>query len=69
MIDVLSEFITVDECAGLLRMNRKTVYDAVKLGELPGAQRVRGAIRIHRGTVLAWFATGQTPVKQRRRSK
>lgn len=61
--------MTVDECAAYLRVNRKTIYDAVKEGGLPGARNVRGTIRIHKPTVLAWFASGEVPVKQRKRAK
>lgn len=65
----LATMATVDELAAYLRVNRKTIYDAVKQGELPGARNLRGTIRIHTPTVLAWFATGESPVKQSRRSK
>lgn len=64
-----SDIITVDELAAYMKVNRKTIYGAVKLGELPGAVRVCGAIRIHKPTVLAWLATGEVPVKQRKRAK
>lgn len=60
-----SDFITVDECAGLLRLNRKTVYDAIKGGQLAGARTVRGTIRIHRPTLLASFDGGDIPLKRR----
>ncbi len=69
MIEAASPIMTVDECAKYLRVNRKTIYDAVKRGELPGAQSIRGTIRIHRETVLAWFATGEAPAKQRKRTR
>lgn len=69
MTETLSEFISVTEAAAYLRVNRKTVYAAVRRGEFPGAQKVLGAIRIHRPTVLAWFATGEVPVKERKRTR
>jgi excisionase family DNA binding protein len=69
MTETTSEFMTVDETAAYMRVNRKTIYDAVKLGKFPGAQYVQGAIRIHRPTVVEWFATGEVPVKQRKRTK
>lgn len=50
------EMLTVDEAATLLRLNRKTVYVMVDKRQLPGAKRFRGAIRIHRPTLLAWMA-------------
>lgn len=64
-----SDIITVDEAATLLRLNRKTIYDAVKLGELPGARYVRGTIRIHKPTLLASFESMDVPSKQRKRSR
>jgi excisionase family DNA binding protein len=47
--------LTVDEVAELLRVDRKTVYEAVRVGELPGAVRVGRAIRVHRATFLLWL--------------
>ena len=61
------EVLTVDEVAELLRVNRKTVYAAIKLGEIPGARRIGGAIRLHRTTVLTWSAAGQGRVSRGRR--
>jgi excisionase family DNA binding protein len=61
------EVLTVDEVAELLRVNRKTVYAAIKLGEIPGARRIGGAIRLHRTTVLTWLAAGQGRVSRGRR--
>ena len=55
----LPEVLTVDELAALLRLNRKTVYDALKRGEIPGVRLVAGRYRIHRDTVLAWLSQGQ----------
>lgn len=69
MSEVQSEFMTVEEVAAMLRLNRKTIYDAVKHDELPGAKNVRGTIRIRRETVVAWFDTGKGSVKQRKPSK
>ena len=47
--------LTVDELAALLRVEPKTIYRAVKLGEIPGARRLGRAIRIHRPTLLRWL--------------
>lgn len=59
--------LTVDELAQLLRVNRKTVYASIKAREIPGVRQVRGVIRIHRDTVLAWLAEGQARVPRPRR--
>jgi len=54
----LPEVLTVDELAALLRLNRKTLYDALKRGEIPGARCVAGRYRIHRDTVVEWLRQG-----------
>lgn len=56
--DVLPLFITVEEAAELLRLDRKTVYAMIKRGELPGARRFGRTYRIHLPTLLKWFAAG-----------
>ncbi len=40
--------LTVEEAADLLRVNRKTLYEAVRLGTVPGVVRVGRNIRISR---------------------
>jgi excisionase family DNA binding protein len=58
----LPPILTVDELAGLLRVNRKTAYAAISAGEIPGARRIGGSIRVHRDTVLDWLAgEGRAP--------
>jgi excisionase family DNA binding protein len=51
--------MTVDEVAALLRLNRKTIYDAVREGSLP-ALRLGRTIRLSRGEVLRWLASVQS---------
>lgn len=60
--------LTVDELATLLRIERKTAYAAIARGEIPGARRIGGVIRISRDAVLAWLAHGQDGVARSRRS-
>ena len=48
-------FITVDELAKLLRLNRNTTYEAVQRGEIPGVTRIGRRIRICRDTVVRWL--------------
>jgi len=67
-IDGLPTFLTVEELAALLRVNRKTAYDAVAAGEIPGARRVGRTIRITREVVVAWLR-GQGPVSRSSRSR
>ena len=47
----LPEVATVDEVARYLRVNRKTVYEAVDKGELPG-RRIGRLIRFRRDELL-----------------
>jgi excisionase family DNA binding protein len=44
--------LTVDEAAALLRVDRKSVYDSIRRGELPGVVRVGRVIRISRSALL-----------------
>ncbi|MCY0997914.1 helix-turn-helix domain-containing protein [Myxococcus sp. MISCRS1] len=46
------EFLTVDEAAALLRVNRKTLYEAIRLGQMPGVVRVGKALRIRREAIV-----------------
>ena len=64
----LALFLTVDELADVLRLNRKTVYDALSRGDIPGARRIGGTYRISRDAVLAWFTSGQGRVRRSRRN-
>ncbi len=56
------EMLTVAEAARELRINRKTLYELIQRGELPGVRRFGRAIRIHRHTLLQWLADqGRVP--------
>ena len=48
----LPEFLTVDEAAGLLRVNRKTLYESIRLGQVPGVVRIGKALRIRRAALV-----------------
>lgn len=63
------DVLTVDETASLLRVNRKTVYELIQRGDLPGVRRVGRAVRIHRETVLRWLAEGQGRAPRSRSSR
>lgn len=58
------EIMTVDELAALLRMNRKSVYAAIKRHEIPGIRKIGGVLRASRSAVLAWLASGQGNVSR-----
>jgi excisionase family DNA binding protein len=57
----LPPVLTVDEAAQLLRVNRKTLYDAVRAGEVPGVVRVGRSIRIGRDALLRWMEGNGSP--------
>jgi excisionase family DNA binding protein len=69
VLDAVDEptVLTVDELARLLRVDRKTIYELVRRGELPGVRRLGRSVRIHRATVLAWLSEGQGRVSRSRR--
>jgi excisionase family DNA binding protein len=46
------EFLTVEEAAELLRVNRKTLYEAIRLEQVPGVARIGKALRLRRAALL-----------------
>ncbi|NRD67099.1 helix-turn-helix domain-containing protein [Corallococcus exiguus] len=54
-------FLTVDEAAELLRVNRKTLYEAIRLGQLPGVIRLGRCVRLSRATMLSWASGNGGP--------
>jgi excisionase family DNA binding protein len=61
--------MNVEELAALLRVNRKTVYEALSRGEIPGAIRLGATYRILRHAVLQWLASGQDRAARSRRNR
>lgn len=61
--------MTVEEVAVLLRVNKKTVYDAIKRREFPGVRRIGGTIRVARAAVLRWLEEGQGSARTSRGSR
>jgi excisionase family DNA binding protein len=68
-VEPLPPVLTIEELSAFLRVNHKTVREAIVRGEIPGVRRVGIAIRIHTATVLAWFAKGHVAVSRSRRSR
>lgn len=60
----LPAVLTVEELAAFLRLNRKTVYECLSRGEIPGVRRLGRTIRINRDAVLGWLSTGQGRVSR-----
>ena len=48
------EMLTVEEAAAFLRVNRKTFYEAVRLGSVPGVIRLGRVIRINKSALISW---------------
>ncbi len=54
----LSPVLTVNELAKFLRLNRKTIYEAINRGEISGVRRFGRIIRIDRDAAIAWLKAG-----------
>ena len=62
----LPEVLTVEEVAKLLRVNRKTVYDAAQRGEIPG-RKIGRILRFSREAVVQWLrGQGRVPTPRGR---
>jgi excisionase family DNA binding protein len=57
----VEQVLTVDEAARLLRVNRKTLYEAIRAGEVPGVVRLGRSIRIGRDALLRWMEGNGSP--------
>ena len=54
----MTELLTIDETAALLKLSDRTVYAMLREGRLPGAAKVSGKWRVDRDKLLAWIAKG-----------
>jgi excisionase family DNA binding protein len=59
--------LKVEELARLMRVDRKTLYEAIAAGEIPGVCRIGRVLRIHRDAVLEWMRSGRGPAGPRPR--
>ncbi len=59
-----ASMLDVAELCDLLRVNRKTVYDAIGRGEIPGVVRLGRVLRFHRPTIDRWM-TGEKAAAKR----
>jgi len=60
-VDRLPSLLTIDEAATFLRVNRKTLYQAIFAGEIPGVVRLGRTIRLGRDALLQWISgTGRS---------
>lgn len=54
----LPRVLTPEELAKVLRVRRRSVYEAISRGDIPGVRRIGRKVRIDRDSVLAWLADG-----------
>ena len=54
-------FLTVAEAAALLRCNRNTLYEAIRLGQVPGVLRIGRLLRIRRADLDGRALTVSAP--------
>jgi excisionase family DNA binding protein len=54
----VTELLTIDETAALLKLSDRTVYEMLRNGRLPGAAKLAGKWRVDRDKLLAWVAKG-----------
>lgn len=52
---VQSDVMTVEEAAALLRLNRKSLYQAISLNQVPGVIRIGRVIRLSRRALESWM--------------
>ncbi len=63
------EILTAEEAATFLRLNPKSVYEAVKRGEIPGVRRIGRSLRFSRRALVEWPQTSQGRVSRNRSAK
>jgi excisionase family DNA binding protein len=54
-LDALPDVLNVEEAAALLRINSKTLREAIARGEIPGVRRIGRVIRLSRAALLDWL--------------
>jgi excisionase family DNA binding protein len=57
------EILTADEIARMLRVDRKTVYEAAQRGELPH-RRLGRRLLFERGAVLRWLRQADVAIAE-----
>ena len=61
----ITDVLTIDELAELLRIGRSAAYEAVKRGEIPGVRRIGKRLRVSRSAVLDWLHGGSPDAQNR----
>jgi excisionase family DNA binding protein len=60
----LPRILTPEELAAILRLRKRSVYEAINRGDIPGVRRIGRKIRIDRDCVLAWLSEGHGRVSR-----
>jgi excisionase family DNA binding protein len=60
----LPRVLTPEELAAILRLRKRSVYEAINRGDIPGVRRIGRKIRIDRDCVLAWLTEGHGRVSR-----
>ena len=60
----MEPLLTVRQCAGLLSLHVKTVYELIAKGQIPGARKIGRSIRIDPKTLERYFETDKTKTKK-----
>jgi excisionase family DNA binding protein len=60
------DILTVDEAAALLRVNRKTLYEVIRLSRPRWAMRFGRTIRVSRGALLEAFRGNRGALGEKR---
>ncbi len=58
--------LKADEVAELLRVDRNTIYEAVKRGEVPGVIRMGRILRFRRDAVVHWLSNDRAVPTERK---
>ena len=61
MTDQLPYLLTPDEAAKLLRTSRKSIYNMIDRGLLPGVTRIGRRLLIRRDELLKWLDSNRAP--------
>lgn len=54
----MSDYLTINEVADLLRLGERTVYELARTGQLPGAAKVANKWRFNAVTLREWLDAG-----------
>lgn len=68
-LEKLPPVLTVIELAAVLRVNPKTLRNAIRAGKVPGVRRIGRTTRVLRDQVIRWLETDQGHSSRSRRNR